>query len=112
MERGGSTRVRRLFSVDRDTVPALGILLEHRDAVLLVVIDESAIPVLERRKEGISAVLLVAFVRPEGNVRSEVLEVLLIEALKAFLVEVVPLGQILETGAFVLDDQMGVSGAE
>ena len=61
---------RESFPVDRNSVPALGVFLEHRDAVSLVVVDEAAVPILKRGEKGITAVLLVALVRSEGNVRA------------------------------------------
>ena len=91
---------------------ALRIFFEHRDAVAFIVIHKTAVPVFERGKQRVASVLFIALVRAERDVGSEMLEVLLIEAFEALLVEIVPFVEVLESGALVLDDKMRMRRAE
>ena len=91
---------------------ALRILFEHRDAVPFFIVNETAVPIFERGEKRIASVLFIALCRAERNKGAEVFEVLLIEALEPLLVEIVPFLEILEPGTFVLDNKVGVGGAE
>ena len=54
-----------LFRIHGKTDVFLLEFLEHRHAVLLSVVYETAVPVFEGGKKGISAVVVIRFLRPE-----------------------------------------------
>jgi len=87
-------------------------LFQHCDGVPFTVKDKAAVPVFDRRKEGVSAVVLVARCRSERNVVCEVFEILRAQAFDSFAVEFVPCLKIFKAFAFVLHDEMGMAGTE
>jgi hypothetical protein len=82
--------------------------LADGNRVLFVVVDDAFVPVFHGREQGVSAVMVIGLVGAERDIIAELFEILFYEAFQAIFVEDVPFFQILESFAFVFDDQAGM----